>query len=69
MPKNMELADWLEERQERFITMSDTIWANPQVALAETKACALQAEFLENEGFTVTLSAPTGGAAIAGNRR
>ena len=54
MPKNMELADWLEERQERFITMSDTIWAHPEVALAETKACALQAEFLENEGFTVT---------------
>lgn len=54
MPKNLELADWLEERQERFITMSDTIWANPQVALAETKACALQSEFLENEGFSIT---------------
>jgi aminobenzoyl-glutamate utilization protein B len=54
MVKNLEVADWLEERQERFITMSDTIWENPEVALAETKACALQAEFLEAEGFTVT---------------
>lgn len=54
MPQNMELADWLEERQERFITMSNTIWENPEVALAETKACALQAEFMENEGFKVT---------------
>ena len=49
----MEVADWLEERQERFITMSDTIWENPEVALNESKACQLQAEFLESEGFTV----------------
>jgi aminobenzoyl-glutamate utilization protein B len=51
--KHMDVADWLEERQERFITMSDTIWENPEVALAELKACALQAEFMEAEGFTV----------------
>jgi len=54
MVKNMDVADWLEERQERFITMSDTIWENPEVALAETKACALQSEFLEAEGFAIT---------------
>lgn len=54
MAKHREVADWLEERQERFITMADTIWENPEVALAESKACALQAEFMEAEGFTVT---------------
>jgi aminobenzoyl-glutamate utilization protein B len=54
MVKHIEVADWLDERQERYITMSDTIWANPQVALAETVACDLQASFLEDEGFTVT---------------
>src|SRR5688572_19157122 len=34
--------------------MPDTIWENPQVALAETKASAPQADFMENEGFTIT---------------
>lgn len=54
MVKNLDVADWLEERQERFVTMSDTIWENPEVALNESKACALQAEFLEGEGFSIT---------------
>jgi aminobenzoyl-glutamate utilization protein B len=49
---HVNVADWLEERQERFITMSDNIWARPEVALDESYACDLQAEFLEAEGFT-----------------
>src|SRR4051794_21011099 len=48
------LTDWLEERRERFIAIADTIWQHPEVALAETKACQLQAETLERDGFTIT---------------
>src|SRR5438270_12664140 len=34
--------------------MADTIWQNPQVALTESKACALQADALEQDGFEIT---------------
>ncbi|MGA7670713.1 MAG: amidohydrolase [Nitrolancea sp.] len=54
MPKDMSLGEWLEERQQRFIAMSDDIWAHPQVALDETYACELQSDFLLNEGFNIT---------------
>lgn len=54
VPKHMEIASWLDERQERFITISDTIWEYAEIALAETKSCALQAEDLEADGFRVT---------------
>ncbi len=54
MPKDMSPAEWLEERQQRFIAMSDDIWAHPQVALDETYACELQSNFLEGEGFKIT---------------
>src|SRR6185437_638191 len=53
MSKNWGPAEWIDERQERFIAMSDDIWAHPQVALAETYACALQSEFLAAEGFEI----------------
>jgi len=46
--------EWLEERQGRFITMADTIWDNPELALAEFKACTLQSEDLAADGFTIT---------------
>ena len=36
-----EVEEWLDERQHRFIAMSDEIWANPELALAEFKACKL----------------------------
>lgn len=49
-----DVTEWLEERQQRFITISDTIWKTPEVALAETKACNLQAEDLERDGFKIT---------------
>ena len=49
MPTKRELADWLDERQERFTAISDAIWARPEVALAESAACALQAEALAAE--------------------
>ena len=54
MAKDMGLAEWLEERQQRFIAMSDDIWAHPQVALDETYACALQSDFLAGDGFEIT---------------
>lgn len=49
-----ELAGWLAERQERFITMADAIWARPEVALTEQFACKLQADALAADGFTIT---------------
>lgn len=53
MPTKREVADWLDERQERYTAISDAIWARPEVALAETAACALQAETLEADGFRI----------------
>ena len=49
-----EVVEWLEERQGRFIAISDEIWANPELGLAEKKACALQANELARDGFTIT---------------
>ncbi|HWV24021.1 MAG TPA: amidohydrolase, partial [Thermomicrobiales bacterium] len=49
-----EIFDWLDERQPRFVGISDQIWENPQVALAESFACQLQADDLERDGFTIT---------------
>jgi aminobenzoyl-glutamate utilization protein B len=51
---NRELEEWLDERQNRYIAMSDEIWANPELALAEHKACKLQADALEAAGFEIT---------------
>lgn len=49
-----EVIEWLEERQGRFITIADTIWKTPEVALAEHTACQLQADDLAQDGFTIT---------------
>jgi aminobenzoyl-glutamate utilization protein B len=49
-----DVSEWLEERQQRFITIADTIWATPEVALAEAKACRLQADELAQDGFKIT---------------
>jgi aminobenzoyl-glutamate utilization protein B len=51
---HQEVVEWLEERQSRFIGIADQIWQNPELALAEYKACKLQAEDLAAEGFTIT---------------
>jgi aminobenzoyl-glutamate utilization protein B len=48
------IVEWLEERQSRFITMADQIWDNPELALAEYKACKLQSDDLAADGFTIT---------------
>ena len=53
MPTKHELMEWLDERGERFIAMSDAIWREPQVALQETFACKLQIDDLRAEGFRI----------------
>jgi aminobenzoyl-glutamate utilization protein B len=54
MSTHDEVAEWLEERQGRFITISDQIWEKPELALAEYAACQLQADDLARDGFTIT---------------
>ena len=49
-----EVVEWLEERQGRFIAISDRIWARPELGLAESFACRLQADDLARDGFTIT---------------
>ncbi|MEZ4495305.1 MAG: amidohydrolase [Thermomicrobiales bacterium] len=49
-----EIGDWLEERQQRFISIADQIWERPELALAEHFACQLQADDLAQDGFTIT---------------
>jgi aminobenzoyl-glutamate utilization protein B len=53
MPTKPDLSDWLDERSERFVAMSDTIWREPQVALRESAACALQIADLRADGFRI----------------
>ncbi len=54
MQTKQDMADWLDEHQIRFTTMSDEIWDNPEKQFQEFKASKLQADFLEKEGFTIT---------------
>jgi aminobenzoyl-glutamate utilization protein B len=51
---HQEVVEWLEERQSRFIGIADQIWQNPELALAEHKACKLQSDDLAADGFTIT---------------
>lgn len=52
--QNEQVVEWLEERQGRFVMMADEIWANPEVALTEVKACKLQTDDLRADGFAIT---------------
>jgi len=54
MSTHAEVIEWLEERQGRFIGIADEIWRQPELALAEHKACALQADDLARDGFAIT---------------
>ncbi|MEJ7838627.1 MAG: amidohydrolase, partial [Thermomicrobiales bacterium] len=51
---HQEVIEWLEERHGRFYQMADEIWDNPELALAEYKACKLQSDDLAADGFTIT---------------
>jgi aminobenzoyl-glutamate utilization protein B len=46
--------NWLDKNQAQFIEMSDQIWQSPELAFKEFKASRQQADFLENEGFSIT---------------
>jgi aminobenzoyl-glutamate utilization protein B len=54
MSTHLEVAEWLDERESRFIGIANQIWENPEVALTESKACKLQADDLAQDGFTIT---------------
>jgi len=54
MSTHAEVSEWLEERQGRFIGIADEIWRHPELALAEHRACKLQADDLAQDGFTIT---------------
>ncbi len=45
--------NWLDQNQSQFTEMSDQIWSTPELALKEFKSSHLQAESLENEGFSI----------------
>jgi aminobenzoyl-glutamate utilization protein B len=46
--------DWLDQNQSGFIEIADQIWRTPELAWKEFKSSRLQADYLENEGFSVT---------------
>ncbi|MFN2236752.1 MAG: amidohydrolase, partial [Anaerolineales bacterium] len=48
------IINWLEENQSVFTAMSDQIWQNPEVAYQEFKSSRIQADYLEEEGFSIT---------------
>jgi aminobenzoyl-glutamate utilization protein B len=54
MKTKQDVIDWLEENRDRFIAVSDDIWAHPEVAWQEFRASKLQADFLAAEGFEIT---------------
>jgi aminobenzoyl-glutamate utilization protein B len=49
-----EVIDWLDQNQSIFIEIADQIWHTPELAWKEFKSSRLQADYLENEGFSVT---------------
>jgi len=53
MQTKQDVIQWLEDNRERFIAMSDDIWAHPEIRWEEYRASKLQADFLADEGFTV----------------
>ncbi|NOR83886.1 MAG: amidohydrolase [Ardenticatenales bacterium] len=46
--------NWLDQNQSPFIEMADQIWRTPELAWKEFESSRLQADFLENEGFSIT---------------
>ncbi|MEI2616404.1 MAG: hypothetical protein V9F06_02035 [Thermomicrobiales bacterium] len=71
MAAKRELGDWIDERQEQFTDVSDQIWERPEVAMAESFACDLQAQTMEADGFRITRNVgdqPTAFSAECGRR-
>ena len=47
------ILELVEEKKEQFITLSDAIWAVPELGLAEHRSAGLLIQALEREGFQV----------------
>ncbi|MCE1252671.1 MAG: amidohydrolase [Anaerolineae bacterium] len=54
MKNKADVIEWLEENRKIFTDMADAIWQRPELAFHEFFASALQADFLEEQGFRVT---------------
>ncbi|UCF61084.1 MAG: amidohydrolase [Anaerolineaceae bacterium] len=48
-----QVIEWLDQNQSIFTEMADEIWRNPELAWKEFKSSHLQADYLENEGFSI----------------
>jgi len=46
--------NWLDQNQSQFTAMADQIWRTPELAWKEFQASRLQADYLENQGFSIT---------------
>jgi len=53
-PPEENIIQWLETNQSDFIKMADQIWAVPELAYQEFKSSRIQADYLEQVGFTIT---------------
>ncbi len=49
-----DIINYLNQNMSQYTDMADQIWENPEVKWEEFFASQLQANFLENEGFSVT---------------
>lgn len=50
-----EIKQWSRQHQAEFETLSDAIWDCAEVAYQETRSAALQADFLRERGFRITM--------------
>jgi aminobenzoyl-glutamate utilization protein B len=48
-----ELINWLDDNQSDFTTMAEQIWDAAEIAWKEFKSSRLQADYLENQGFSI----------------
>ena len=48
------MINWLDQNQSQFTAMADQIWRTPELAWKEFQSSRLQADYLENEGFSIT---------------
>ena len=54
MTTTIKTADWLNNNQNQFIEMADTIWGHPEIRWEEFQSSKLQADYMEEAGFEVT---------------
>lgn len=51
---NKEIKKWFEKNGQAVIDLTYDLWSHPEVAFREYHGCQAVAEFMENQGFTVT---------------